>query len=115
MKQDPNPPTDSSPSNIEQQLLPRLKFMGLLLFFFSGCALIYALFFATNIPPEVVEALATDQLTTPAEMQQSAGFDNAHFFLAQRLATYMIALCFAIVGSLCLFSVWKKKKNFSAK
>ncbi len=45
---------------VERQLLPRLKFMGILLLSFGGCALCYSIFFAPENLSEIIPALETD-------------------------------------------------------
>ncbi len=105
---------------IEKQLLPRLRFMGLLLFFFSGCALCYSIFFAAEIDQELALALANDEFTTPQEMQYASGLsitENTPFslFQAERFNAYMVTISFAVVGAACLFTAWSKQKKLVGK
>lgn len=105
---------------IEKQLLPRLRFMGLLLFFFSGCALCYSIFFAAGIDQELAKELATDEFTTPQEMQYASGLsitDNAPFdlFQVERFNAYIVTISFAIVGAACILTAWKRQKKLIEK
>ena len=105
---------------IEKQLLPRLKFMGLLLIFFSGCALCYSIFFSTEIDEQLALELANDGFTTPQEMQYASGLsitDNAPFdlFQVERFNAYIVTISFAVVGAICLFTSWSKQKKWGEK
>lgn len=105
---------------VEKQLLPRLKFMGLLLIFFSGCALCYSIFFSTEIDEQLALELANDGFTTPQEMQYASGLsitDNAPFdlFQVERFNAYIVTISFAVVGAICLFTSWSKQKKWIEK
>ena len=105
---------------IEKQLLPRLKFMGLLLFFFSGCALCYSIFFAAGMEPDLAQALANDGLTPQQDIPYASGLTvdaNASFDLFQdeRFNAYVVTFFFAIVGVACLFVAWSKQKKLIEK
>ena len=105
---------------VEKQLLPRLKFMGLLLIFFSGCALCYSIFFSTEIDEQLALELANDEFTTPQEMQYASGLsitDNAPFdlFQVERFNAYIVTISFAVVGAICLFTSWSKQKKWIEK
>ncbi len=100
----------------DMQLLPRLRFMGYLLLFFSGCALCYSLFFASDVPSNLAYDLSTDGFTSPEEMEYAAGLslnENASFtlFQVERYNAYIVTLSFAIVGSICLLSAYQKQKK----
>lgn len=105
---------------IEKQLLPRLRFMGLLLFFFSGCALCYSIFFAAEIDQELALELANDEFTSPQEMQYASGLsiiDNTPFtlFQVERFNAYIVTISFAVVGAACLLTAWNKQKKWVDK
>ncbi len=105
---------------IEKQLLPRLRFMGLLLFFFSGCALCYSIFFAAEIDQGLALELANDEFTTPQEMQYGSGLsitDNTPFnlFQVERFNAYIVTISFAVVGAACLLTAWNKQKKWTEK
>ena len=97
---------------MELQLLPRLRWMGFLLLFFSLCSFLYSLFFAADIPA------SSDSFETPLEMEQTSGLSMAstpsfEMFQVERFNAYIVTFCFALVGGICLLAVWKKKKEGS--
>lgn len=101
---------------IEKQLLPRLRFMGLLLFFFSGCALCYSIFFASGVPFDADQKFATDGMGTPEEMEYTSGLSlpsnpSYGFFQVERYNGYIVALSFALVGAACFLTAWSKQKK----
>jgi hypothetical protein len=108
MIQEKNPSNKTEELAIEKQLLPRLKFMGILLILFSGCTLFYSLFFTADIDEELARELASDQFIAPQEMEYSAGFD---LFEEKCFHAYIVTASFAVVGLACLLIVWKKGKK----
>lgn len=78
---------------IERQLIPRLKYLGMLLFCFSLIAVSYSF-----LPQDPEEAMM---------MEEDALFPE--FIEPPPLNMYMVAVIFAIVGSTCLVISWRKK------
>ncbi|MBI3236267.1 MAG: hypothetical protein HYZ48_00935 [Chlamydiales bacterium] len=114
MTQQNNPLNEKEQS--ELQLLPRLRWMGFLLLFFSVCSLFYSFFFATDIPSNIAQDLATDQFLSPAELQQVSGLPMTNtpsfeIFQVERFNAYIVTFCFALVGGICLLATWKKEKR----
>jgi len=105
MKWNKTPPNHE----VEKQLLPRLRLMGILLIIFSLYAVFYAIFASPYLEYE------DDFFETPQEMQISAGpsdLNDSDTFMVtqeQRLNLYMIASIFLVIGSSCLVYAWKKK------
>lgn len=106
----PKPP---SVKEIEKQLVPRLRFMGIVLLFFCFSTLGYALFASPYLSSEdeTVPILdeesiglpsSTDELT-PLELTQN-----------ERLNLYIVATSFALVGTCCLTLAWRKKKQIES-
>lgn len=104
---------------VERQLLPRLKFMGILLFAFGGCALCYSLFFAPETLSEISELIETDGTPLPKEMEYASGLSiptdpSYGFFQIERYNGYIIAFCFTVVGAICFLTAWNKQKKLPA-
>lgn len=78
---------------IEKQLIPRLKYLGMLLFCFSLMAVSYSF-----LPQDPEEAMVTEEDGLFPEFVEPAP-----------LNMYMVAISFAIVGSACLIISWRKK------
>lgn len=89
---------------VEKQLLPRLKFMGTLLLFFSLCALCASFFF--SFPDFTASSIPSSE-----ELATLPGLIDEDFPTAERFSMILVCFSFALVGSLCLFFVWKKKKQ----
>jgi hypothetical protein len=94
---------------IERQLIPRLKFMSLLLFFFSACSLGYSLIFAEQNDPNPPQDWLADELALVEEFQ--TGNIPLNLEGIELLNAYIIALSFAIVGSTCFLAAWSREKK----
>jgi hypothetical protein len=95
---------------IEQQLLPRLGFLGGILLTFSICSLVYGFF--------VHPLSAPNELVLQAELQSQGmdlslievGEDDPNTLLPEDILNfYFVSLIFGAVGFFCIFTSWKKK------
>lgn len=73
---------------LEQQLIRRLKMLGIILFVFSAVALIYK-----QLPKFEEEIVMEEEEPAPP------------------LNPFFVSTVFGVVGSSCLLISWKKKKN----
>lgn len=113
MTQDPktsNKDKTATDLEIEKQLLPRLKFMGVLLLLFSVCAFCFSLFFSLPSP----QKLATAPSNPSEEFAALPNLVEENFLAVENFDLSLVFLSFAIVGGLCLFFAWKKKKHLGA-
>lgn len=104
----------------EKQLLPRLRFMGLLLLFFSVCTLCYSIFFTETVSQELSEQITTDDQTNLQEMEFTSGVSmmNAYpydFIQVERFNAYIVTISFALVGAACVITAWHKQKKYLRK
>ena len=95
---------------LERQLLPRLQFMGFLLLVFCACTLMYI------FTQEESAFILPDEPLSPAEIEFSAtlGFpETENFSMEDPLSVnaFIIASSFFLVGAVCLYFVWKKKRD----
>lgn len=114
MIQSNNP--DENTFSPDIQLLPRLKFMGYLLYGFASITLSVAIFAPKS--DSIYTELAQDNVITPQEMEQSSGLsllteDESLVILDPRevFNFFYISALFAIVGTSCFLLFYKKKKN----
>lgn len=115
MTQNNNP--NENITNPDIQLLPRLKFMGYLLYGFA-CITLSVAIFAPKSSASIYTTLAQDQIETPQEMEQSSGLtllgeDEAllEFDPREVFNFFYVSALFAIVGTSCFWLFYKKKKN----
>ena len=94
---------------VELQLIPRLKFMGILLFFFSACALCYSLFFAEENDPNPPQEWMADELALIEEIL--AGAAPLTVADVELFNAYIVTISFAIVGSACFLAAWSRQKK----
>lgn len=98
------------------QLLPRLKFMGYLLYGFASITLCVAIF--APKADSIYTELAQDNVLTPQEMEQGSGLsllteDTSLLELDPRevFNFFYVSALFALVGTSCFLLFYKKKKN----
>ena len=94
---------------VDKQLIPRLKFMGLLLLSFSVCTLVYSIFFASDIPVDSNQNFAVEGIYIPQEVKSPG------FFQVERYNGYTVTFCFALVGGLCFIAALNKQKKAATK
>ena len=95
--------------DVEKKLLPRLKFMGYVMYAFCLAAFLFALIIETEIfgarglaEQSPIEAISELELMPENTLLE---FDPTEV-----LNFYFVALIFAMIGSACFFIAWKKKK-----
>ena len=96
---------------VEKKLLPRLKFMGYLMYVLCVIALVYAMTVREDTPSPQ-EGLIDPQETeaaSPLEMLLEEG--ELDFSPTEVLNFYLVGLIFASVGSTCFLIAWKKRKT----
>jgi hypothetical protein len=93
--------------DIERKLLPRLKFMGYVMYILSLVSLIFAIIAAQE--PDADYAL-TQKSTAGLNLENDQ--DLAELNPIEVLNFYVISVIFASVGVACFLTAWKKKKNF---
>jgi hypothetical protein len=98
-------------------LLPRLKFMGYMLYGFACITLFVAIFAPKSA--SIYTELAQDHITTPQEMEQGSGLsllteDESLLELDPRevFNFFYISALFTIVGTSCFWLFYKKKKRY---
>lgn len=82
---------------IEQQLLPRLKLMGIILMVFSCFTFFYAI---SLDPPSAID--------TPEEMELSSGISLIS--ADRRVNAFGIAGIFSAIGALCILIALRRSK-----
>lgn len=114
MTQSNNP--DENTCNPDIQLLPRLKFIGYLLYGFACITLSVAIF--APKADSIYTELAQDNVVTPQEMEQSSGLsllteEESLVVLDPRevFNFFYISALFAVVGTSCFLLFYKKKKD----
>lgn len=97
-------------------LLPRLKFMGYMLYGFACITLSVALFAPKS--DSIYTELTQDNVITPQEMQQDSGLnflteDESLLKLDPRevFNFFYLSALFAIIGTSCFWLFYKKKKS----
>lgn len=101
---------------IEKKLLPRLRYMGFALIFFSLFSLTYAIIADPSLP--TLELTPSERAAKEEELMGLSDFDPESDFIvtySELLNLYLVAMAFGVVGSLCLFAYWKKKKEFASE
>lgn len=103
-------------TNPDIQLLPRLKWMGYLLYGFACITLSVAIFAPKS--DSIHTRLAQDNVLTPQEMEQSSGLsllieDESLLELDPRevFNFFYVTALFALVGTSCFWLFYKKKKT----
>ncbi len=93
----------------EKKLLPRLRYMGFLLLFFSIFTLAYALIAEPylDVPPDESAVIKEESMGLPDTDT------NPDFILTkgQRLNLFLVAGIFGTIGLSCFFFFWKKKEQ----
>jgi hypothetical protein len=91
---------------VERKLIPRLKFMGYVMYFFCLLSFVFAL----TIKEE--EELLISELETNSEIPAILT-DESELELAatEVLNFYFVSLVFALVGTACFLIAWKKGKK----
>ena len=100
--------SSSEKQAVERKLLPRLRYMGFLLLFFTIFTLAYALISDPYLPNPEEVAVVLKEEGLP-QFSEEPGFMLTK---SQRLNLYLIAGAFAVIGLSCLFFYWKKKEQF---
>ncbi|PWU16029.1 MAG: hypothetical protein C5B45_01440 [Chlamydiae bacterium] len=97
-------------------LLPRLKFMGYMLYGFACITLSVAIFAPKS--DSIYTELAQDNVVTPQEMEEGSGLsllieDESLLELDPRevFNFFYVSALFAVVGTSCFWLFYKKKKN----
>lgn len=94
---------------IEQQLIPRLKWMAGTLLICSACALGYAIYLE-NTSVQNIEL----QLLFPQIEEAAASFSQAEERIPDVLNYFVISSIFATVGIACFLYALKKQKRYEA-
>lgn len=92
----------------EKKLLPRLRYMGILLILGSLFCLTYAIVVDPALPKLVVEEV--EKVVT--EVEEAEREPQVEY--SELLNLYLIATTFGTIGSLCLFGFLRKKKELDA-
>ena len=92
----------------EKKLLPRLRYMGILLILGSLFCLTYAIIIDPALTQLEIEKI--ENVIAEAESAEEELFVE----YSELLNLYLIATTFGIIGSLCLFGFTRKKKEFEA-
>lgn len=103
------------PLEIERKLLPRLKFMGYVMFTLCLASFIYAMIAKeiTNLSG-IQSKLGSDKLNPPEAV---SGFEillddgELELIPTEVLNFYFVAFIFAAIGTTCFFIASKKKKT----
>jgi hypothetical protein len=108
-----NPSTEEalSPSHVEKELLPRLKFMGYLMTAFCIAAFLFALLAEREPAPPpaaILERYPPLKTSGPTLM---ADEELLELRPTEVLNFYVVSLTFFLVGASCFLIAWKKKKT----
>lgn len=100
------------PIEVERKLLPRLKFMGYVLFVLCLISFLYAII----AKEETETAKEKEGFVDPEQTEAVSGFeilleDELEFSPNEVLNFYLVSFIFAFVGAACFLIVWKKKKT----
>ncbi len=93
----------------EKKLLPRLKFMGYVMFTCCAASIAYAIFAPKE--QETGPDLAEYPLVYAAGLPLDGDEDLLELSPTEVLNFYAIGLIFASVGATCFLTAWKKKKH----
>lgn len=96
---------------VEKKLLPRLKFMGFVMYALCLAAFTYAL----TAKEEIESVPPKEGLIDPETTEAAAAFllEEGELDLSptEVLNFYLVALIFATVGTTCFIIFWKKRKK----
>ncbi len=101
--------------DVERKLLPRLKFMGYVMFAFCLAAFTFAL--AIKDEAEVIGPPPQEGFTEPDRIEAVARaellLEDGELELSptEVLNFYLVAVIFAVMGATCFVIAWKKKKK----
>lgn len=93
----------------ERKLLPRLKFMGYVMFILCLASLTFAI--VAPKEPEPLVAQANSPRLQIAGLPLENDEDLLELTSAEVLNYYLISVVFAVVGAGCFFTVWRKGKT----
>jgi hypothetical protein len=107
-------PKDSLSLDVERKLLPRLKFMGYLMYGLALVAFLFAIIVheETEITPPPPEGF-----TEPERIEAVSGHylvseeDELELTPTEVLNFYVVSVIFVVVGISCFLIAWKKKKT----
>jgi hypothetical protein len=100
--------------SVERKLVPRLKFMGYVMYVLCLAALAFAITIKEEI--EVVPP-PQEGFIEPEEMEVVSGLNlisedgELELSPTEVLNFYFISVIFALIGTACFLIVWKKKKT----
>jgi hypothetical protein len=100
--------------DVEKKLVPRLKFMGYVMYVLSLIAFAFA--FTIKEEGEIIQPLQ-EGFTEPEEIEALTGIylmsddDELELGPTEVLNFYLVSSIFAVVGTSCFLIVWKKKKT----
>jgi hypothetical protein len=102
---------------VERKLLPRLKFMGYVMY--ALCLITFAFAIIIKEETEIGEPPPQEGSIEPEQMEAASGLEliseegQLDLSPTEVLNFYVVAFIFAIVGTTCFLIVWKKKKTLS--
>lgn len=102
-------PSASAKLEIEKKLLPRLKFMGYVMFACCTASIAYAIFAPRE--PEMGFDAQDFPTVHAAGLQLGGDEDPLELSPTEILNFYIVGLIFASVGASCFLTAWKKKKH----
>jgi hypothetical protein len=102
-------PDNSAKLEIEKKLLPRLQFMGYVMFTCCAASIAYAIFAPRE--PEIDFKEQNYMTVHAAGLQLAGDEDPLELSPTEVLNFYVVGLIFASVGASCLLAAWKKKKH----
>ncbi len=107
---------DENTTHPDIPLLPRLKFMGYMLYGFACITLSVAIFAPRS--DSIYTELSQDNVVTPQEMEQGSGLSlltegESLLELDPRevFNFFYVSALFAVVGTSCFWLFYKKKKS----
>ncbi len=105
-------PMTKSFHEIERLLLPRLRFIGMVLLFFSVFCISYSI-----LSSPYLSTLGLDKEEELVIQEQSLIPDGNEGPLKlspfERISLYFVASVFGVVGSGCLYMFWRKREELS--
>lgn len=107
-----NPTTPPNKQEVEKQLIPRLRFVGLVLLFFSVFSISYSV-----IDTPYLSTVGIEEKGLPQMEESSLGIDlepeekDCALTPCETINLFLIAAIFATVGSTCLFIAWKRDRK----
>ena len=101
--------------DVEKKLLPRLKFMGYVMWTCCLAAFIFALTIKeeTEIigPPSQEGVIEPDQTEAVSRIELISEDGELELNPTEVLNFYLVAFIFAVMGTTCFLIAWKKKKK----